>query len=212
MKHIITALVAGWLLLRSDPLWGQLVPRQPAPLPPLNLEDQYERPRHLSGYLGHVVVVVFGDRQSADANKRLGEQLHVHFHPDAPNLPPEKTLYAPVLPLEGVPPGTPTPDVVALPIACVGNVPGLVRSLIRLQIRKASPYLPVWLDFEDRMKTLFGLAPGVPNVVIVDAVGRLRYTFSGPVSNEIVGQMIQAITALRREAVSAAERGASDPR
>ncbi len=200
MKRILAVLVAGWLL-QPGLSWGQLVPRPPTPLPPLNLEDQYERPRHLSGYSGHVVVLVFGDRHSADANKRLGEQLHVHFHPTAQNLPPEKALSAPVLPLEGVPPGTPAPDVVALPIACVGNVPGLVRVLIRFQIRKASPYLPVWLDFDDRLKTLFGLAPGVPNVAIVDAGGRLRCTFSGPVSNEVLAQMISAITALRREAV-----------
>jgi hypothetical protein len=173
----------------------------PTPVPPVNMEDQYERPRELAGYRGHVVVLIYGDHASSEASKRLGEQLHVHFHPGVRNLPPDKALSAPVLPLEGVPRETPIPDVVSLPVACVGNVPGLVRSFVRHQIRKASPYLPVWLDFEDKMKDLFGLTSGVPNVVIVDTEGRMRWTFSGQPSSEIVGKMFLAITALRQEAV-----------
>jgi hypothetical protein len=165
------------------------------------MEDQYERPRQLAGYHGHIVVMIYGDRASADANKRLGQTVHVHFHPSARNLPPEKALQAPVLPLEGAEPQTPVPDVVALPIACVGKVPGLVRGLVRDQIRKGSPYMPVWLDFEDQMKTRFGLAAGVPNVAIVDSKGRLRYAGNGVMTNEQIGKMIQAITALRQETI-----------
>lgn len=201
-------MIPALLFLLGGSLWGQipttsvqLVPSQAVQLPPLSMEDQYERPRQLAGYRGHVVVLLYGDRGSAESNKRLGEQLHIHFHPGVQSLPPDKVLHAPVLPVEGVPSGTPTPDVVTLPVACIGNVPALVRGLIRLQIRLASPVLPVWLDFDDQMKGRFGLTPGMPNGIIVDSLGRLRYTFSGPITPELVGQMIQAIAALRREAV-----------
>ena len=38
------------------------------------------------------------------------------------------------------------------------------------------------------------------SMAIVDARGRLRYSFAGSVSNETVAQMIQVISELRREA------------
>ncbi len=193
---LLTALAGRGLTAAAPP---RVTATAPLPLPPLLMEDQYERPRQLAGYLGHVVVLVYGDRASADANRQLGEMIHVHFHPSARNLPPEKALNAPPLPLPGMPPETPAPDVVALPIACIGKVPGFMHNIIRGQIRKGSPYLPVWLDFEDQMKTRFGLAAGVPNIVIVDSQGRQRYTGSGALNQEEVGRLLQAITTLRYE-------------
>jgi hypothetical protein len=191
----------GWFVLLSAALHAEVVATTPTPLAPLLMEDQYERPRQLAGYRGHIVVMIYGDRASADANKQLGEALHVHFHPSARNLPPEKALLAPALPLEGVPSTTVVPDVIALPIAYIGKVPPLVRAMIRGQIRKGSPHMPVWLDFEDQMKSRFGLAAGVPNVVVVDSQGRMRYAGNGPPNQEQFDRMIQAITALRYEAV-----------
>jgi hypothetical protein len=199
VTRTIRTLALSCLVLFTTVLHADVVATAPTPLAPLNMEDQYERPRHLSGYRGHVVVLIYGDRASADANKKLGEAVHVHFHPSARDLPPEKALQAPALPLEGVPAGTTVPDVVALPIACVGKVPGFVRIFVRGQIRNGSPYMPVWLDFEDQMKTRFGLAPGAPNVAIVDSQGRLRYTGNGTMNPEQLAQMIQEITALRYE-------------
>lgn len=203
MKRTTCTLGLGSLLLFTALLRADVVATAPTPLTPLNMEDQYERPRHLSGYKGHVVVLIYGDRASADANKKLGEAVHVYFHPSARDLPPEKALQAPALPVAGVPEGTPVPDVVALPIACVGNVPGFVRPFVRGQIRKGSPYMPVWLDFEDQMKARFGLAAGVPNVAIVDSQGRLRYTGNGALNPEQLSKMIQEITDLRREGAQA---------
>jgi hypothetical protein len=201
MTRTSCTLALGCLVLLTVSLRAELIATQPTPLPPLNMEDQYERLRQLAGYRGHVVVMIYGDRASANANKQLGETLHVHFHPGARNLAPEKALEAPVLPLEGVPPETHVPDVVALPIACVGKAPALVRGFIRGQIRNGSPYMPVWLDFEDQMKTRFGLAASVPNIAIADAQGRLRYVSNGVPNQEEITRMIQAITALRYEAI-----------
>jgi predicted transcriptional regulator len=85
----------------------------------------------------------------------------------------------------------------------VGKVPALVRTIIRNQIRRGSPYMPVWLDFEDQLRASYPFQTGVPNVLIVDTQGRLRYTASGAMGPEQVGQMTRAIQELRQEAVSA---------
>jgi hypothetical protein len=74
--------------------------------------------------------------------------------------------------------------------------------VIRGQVRAGSPVVPVWLDFQDQMKQLFGLAVGVPNVAVVDAQGRLRYTASGQLGPEQVRQLTTAIEGLRREAIA----------
>jgi hypothetical protein len=195
-------LAGGLVVLLTGVAPAQLVTHAPRALPPIVMEDQFERPEKLADGLGRVVVLVYGDRKSADANKQLGEALHMYFHPTARGLPPDRAHQAPVKPLDNVPPGTPSPDVVAIPVACVGKVPALVRSLIRSQIRAAAPAVPVWLDFQDQMKQLFGLAAGVPNVVVVDTQGRLRYTTSGQLTAEQLAQLEAAVEGLRREAVS----------
>src|SRR5262249_58509830 len=96
--------------------------------------------------------------------------------------------------------GVRSPDVLAVPVACVGKVPGLVRRLIRAQIRSGCPDVPVWLDFEDLMKGQFPLRAGVPNAVVLDVWGRLRYSAAGQPSEEGVGRLIATIAALRQGA------------
>src|SRR5437763_992555 len=161
MRWLLAALALGLTL--SAP--GQ------APTPALTFEDQFERPVSVAAHRGDVVVLLYGDRKSAEANRALGERLHVAFHPAAQGLPPARARQVPVLPLPDQPPGTRPPDVLAVPVACVGKVPGVVRAVIRGQVRSASPDVPVWLDFQDTMRQQFGLAPGVPNLVVLDAAG-----------------------------------------
>ena len=158
---------------------GLAMTHPPRPLPPLVLEDQFGHPEKLPDRLDRVVVLVYGDRRGADANKQLGEALHVHFHPTARGCRPR---------------GAPCPGEAAGRRATGDAQPGrdrgaggvrwqgaaLVPSVIRAQFRAASPAVPVWLDFQDQMKQLFGLAAGVPNVAVVDTRGRLRCTASGP--------------------------------
>jgi len=81
------------------------------------------------------VVLIYGDRQSGDATQTLAEQLHLSFHPAAQGLPPAQARQAPVRPLPDQPPGTRSPDVLTIPISCIGNVPGMVRALIRTHVR-----------------------------------------------------------------------------
>jgi hypothetical protein len=177
-----------------------------APPPALTFEDQFERPVSVASHRGDVVVLLYGDRKSADANRALGERLHIAFHPTALGLSPARARKAPVLPLRGQPPGTRPPDIHAVPVACVGKVPGVVRSLIRGQVRGASPDVPVWLDFQDTMRQQFGLAAGVPNLVVLDAAGRVRYHAAGPLTAEQFERLLAFLQELRSEAVTSAAR------
>jgi hypothetical protein len=205
MRPATFTVALGTLLWLAGASAAQVVSHPPQPVPPLVMEDQFEHPAKLSDGLGRVVVLIYGDRRSADANKQLGEVLHVWFHPTARGLAPDKARQASVKPLEDAAPGTPGPDVVMVPVACIGKVPPLVRSLIRGQIRGGSPAVPVWLDFQDQMKQQFGLAAGVPNLVVVDTQGRLRCSATGPLNGEQFQQLEAAIEGLRREAVSASK-------
>jgi hypothetical protein len=175
----------------------------PPAAPALAFEDQFERPVSVAAHRGDVVVLLYGDRKSAEANRELGERLHVAFHPSARGLPPARARQAPVLPLPEQPPGTRAPDVLAVPVACVGKVPGVVRAVIRGQVRGASPDVPVWLDFQDTMRQQFGLAARVPNLVVLDAAGRVRYRAAGPLTAEQFNRLVAFLDALRREASAA---------
>jgi hypothetical protein len=175
-----------------------------APTPMLTFEDQFERLVSVAAHRGNVVVLLYGDRKSAEANRALGERLHVAFHPAALGLPPARARQAPVLLLPDQLAGTRAPDVLAVPVACIGKVPGVVRSVIRSQVRSASPDVPVWLDFQDTMRQQFGLAAGVPNLVVLDAAGRVRYRAAGPLSSEQFTQLLAFLQVLRREAASPA--------
>jgi hypothetical protein len=180
-----------------------LVGQQQPVRPDVVMEDQFEAQRDVKQHLGHVVVLIYGDRKSSDANKVLGEQIHVAFHPSAKGQPPSVARRAPVTPIPGKPEGAATPDVVTVPVALIGKVPGLVRKVIRGQVKKGSPDVPVWLDFEDVMKTRFPFTAGVPNVVVLDPQGYQRYTAAGSPTPDGMKRLIDTIEALRREAVGA---------
>ncbi len=181
---------------------GSMLSAQQPFVPAVALEDQFEKPHDVRAHRGDVVVLIYGDRKSADANKALGEILHVAFHPTAKGLPPAQARKAPVRPLPGLPAEARSPDVLAIPVACVGKVPMLVRAIIRAKIRGGSPELPVWLDFAEVMKTQFPFQEGVPNVVVLDAKGQYRYSAKGAPTTEGTRRLIDVIETLRREAAA----------
>jgi hypothetical protein len=197
-------LLAGLALLE---LAERGIGQQPTPtVPTVALQDQFEQWHNVTAHRGDIVVLIYGDRKSADANKQLGELVHVHFHPSAKGQQPAQARKAPVRPVPDQPPGTRTPDVLAIPVACVGKVPALVRRLIRSQIRRASPEVPVWLDFEDVLEGQFPFSAGVPNVVVLDAAGRFRYAASGAPTPQGTTRLLEVIEGLRREAVASNRR------
>jgi hypothetical protein len=204
MRHgTALALMIGFTLPTLASARDPVPPRPPA-VPVVEMEDQFERPHNVASHRGDVVVLIYGDRKSADANKALGELLHVHFHPSARGQAPAQARQAPVRPIADQPAGTRTPDVLAIPVACVGKVPALVRRMIRGQIKGGSPEVPVWLDFEDVMKGQFAFTAGVPNVVVLDAQGRFRYAAAGQPTPEGTKRLLDMIEGLRREAVGLA--------
>ena len=174
---------------------------QPQPVQ-LSLPDQYDRVHSLEMYRGRVLVLIYGDKQSQGINQPLGERLHVQFHPAARNLPPAQARLATPAPVAGQPPGVPAPDVVVIPVACVGKVPAAVRSIIRNQFRRGSPDVPVWLDFEDTMKLSFGLTEGTSNAVVFDTLGRYRYRGAAVHEPAAYQKLVQMIEQCRLEAIA----------
>src|SRR5947209_709747 len=152
MRTLRLALFACAML--ASALWAQT---SRVVVPDVAMEDQFEKAHDVRHHRGSVVVLIYGDRASADANRALGEQLHVAFHPAARGQPPAKARVAPVTPVAGA---ATSPDVLAVPVACVGKVPSLVRRIIRGQIKGGAPEVPVWLDFEETMKTQFSFKAG----------------------------------------------------
>ena len=178
------------------------MPAKPADPQPANLvlEDQFDRKVDLADLRGSVVVLVYGDRKGTDACRTLGEQLHVTWHPEAKGQPAMKAAAAPVVPLPDLSPGQASPNVVVVPVACCGKVPGAIRGAIRGQMAKAVPDAVVWLDFADAMKDAFGLTAGEPNVAVFDAAGRLRMKVNGTPDAAALDRLTKNVQGLRYEA------------
>lgn len=179
---------------------ARVVSLKPAPAPALRFEDQFEKGHQLDGYGGDILVLIYGDRDSAELNRALGESIHLSFHPEARNLPPSRARKAPPLPIAGLAAGARCPDVHAVPVAVIGKVPALVRAILRGEFKKASPDCPVWLDCDDSMRQSFGMAAGVPNLVVIDARSQVRMAAGGRMGREHVQELVNGIEALRREA------------
>ncbi len=177
---------------------------QPRPEPPqvtLALEDQFERKYDVGQYRGNVLVLVFGDREAAAANRALGESLHVRYHPSAKGKTPGEAARAPVIPVPDLKEGERSPDVRVVPVACIGMAPGPVRYFIRGAFKKDAPETAVLLDFENKMKDQFGLRAGEPNLVVIDGAGRLRLKMAGELNQDAYGRLLHAIDYLRKEGV-----------
>jgi hypothetical protein len=167
----------------------------------LTLEDQFGQQQEPKAYRGKIVVLVYGDRKATDACRSIGESIHVAFHPTAKGLAPKEARQAPVVALPNVPAGKASPEVFVVPVACTGKVPGVVKSMLQGQIKKASPDVPVWLDTTDAMSGTFGLTTGEPNLVVLDAAGFARHIVNGTPDAKKLQAVAQIIQDLRAAAV-----------
>jgi predicted transcriptional regulator len=166
----------------------------------LSLEDQFEAKNSVADHKGKVLILVYGDYFGLKASRELGTQLHVLFHPTAEGKTAKEAKAAPVVALDGVEKGKASPEVAVVPVACCGKVPGLVQGQIRGGLKKDAADTAVWLDFGTTMKDKFGLTEGEPNLVVIDAQGRLRLKVNGKPDKETLQKVLQTTQNLRAEA------------
>ncbi len=174
----------------------------------LVMEDQFQNRCETEALRGHVVVLVYAGRYGAEAAVELGRKLHTHYHPTAATADPAERSKQPVIGIPGWPAEVPVPDVHVIPIACVPEVPKMLRGMVRSQIRKGSPHLPVWLDYEDAMRKGFGIVPDEPNVLLIDTAGVARGVSAGNPDETKYAQLVEAIDTLRSQALPPARTAA----
>lgn len=195
-------LIPGLLAL-AMPARAEVLVYKPVAVPNLEMEDQFGKAQKLQNFRGDVVVLLFGDKESAESNRTLGQVIHESFHPQAKGKSPAQARLAPVIPVRNLPLNARSPEVHIIAVASIGKVPTLVKTIIRNQIMKASPDVPVWLDFEGAMRALFQFKPGVSNLVVIDPSGNLRYSASGKLQQVELTDLVNAIEATRVEALAA---------
>ncbi len=196
MMRTLTILLA---MLAVSPFANAQKADAPKPVE-LGFEDQFERKHSVADLRGKVVILVYGDRHGIEASRELGEKLHVLFHPTAKGQTPEKAKLAPVAALPGVAAGKDSPDVVVVPVACAGQVPGPIKSLIRLGLKKDAAETQVWIDFGTAMADKFTVKESQPNLVVIDARGFLRLKVNGTPDKATYEKILQTTQNLRAEA------------
>jgi hypothetical protein len=167
----------------------------------LAMEDQFQNRCDTAALRGHVVVLVYSGRHGAEAAVELGRTLHTHYHPSATDAEPAERAKQPVIGIAGWPTGVAVPNVHVIPVACVPEVPKMLRGLVRSQIRKGSPHLPVWLDYEDAMRKGFGIVPNEPNVLLLDTAGVARGVTVGQPDAAKYAELLASIDSLRASAL-----------
>jgi len=183
-------------------LIGGLVPAAGAADRAMNIEmeDQFGTSCSTAASRGNVVVLVYAERHGAEAALALGRQLHLHFHPTAGQPAAEAWSTQPVVGLAGWPAGVPVPDVQVVPVASLTEVPRALRPVVRARMRKDSPQVPVWLDFEGSLERMFGIIPGEANIVVLDTAGRVQSVLSGKFDDQDYAQFVGLLDQLRRAA------------
>jgi len=161
------------------------------------LEDQFKNRRETARLRGDVVVLVYAERYGAEAAVDLGRKLHLRFYPTAATAPAEAWATQPVVAPAGWPAGVRVPHVHVVPVACVPEVPKPLQAVARSRLRKESPTLSVWLDFDDDLKRAFGMVDGAPNTAIVDTAGLPRGVVPGIPDDRRFEELVAFIDGLR---------------
>ncbi|QDT14357.1 hypothetical protein [Alienimonas californiensis] len=160
------------------------------------MPDQFGTAHAVGGTGPGVTVLLYGDREAAEASRDLGAALHVLFHPTAKDQSAKAAAKAPVRPVPGAAAGAVIPPVHVVAAASAPGVPGPVRSVIAFQLRRAAPHTPVLLDWNADLARQFGLTSGAPNAVVISATG---VGYPVDVSDEKAADRIEAaVETLRR--------------
>ncbi len=172
-----------------------------APVADIHLPDQWDKIHDLKDYRNEVLIILYGDQKGMPENKDLGEKLFLHYHPTAKGLSPAKARKEKVIEVSRLPQGKKSPEVRVIPVAAIGKVPQLVKNIIIRRVKKEAPETDVWLDFENQMKEKFGMRTAQPNLIVVDAEGKLRLKIMGKLDDKIYKQLIETVDNLRNEAL-----------
>lgn len=164
------------------------------------LEDQFKNRRETAQLRGDVAVLVYSDRHGAEDALNLGRKIHLRFHPTAESAPSTEWSRQPVIGLPGWPDDVRVPNVHVIPIACIPEVPRAMHVVARSRLRKESPVVSVWLDFDDVMRHTFGMVPQEPNVAVLDLRGDVHLVLSGHLDELRYEELVAEIDRLRMAA------------
>lgn len=160
------------------------------------MEDQFKNRHETLRYRGDVVVLVYAERKGAEARSNSAAGCtSASIQPRA--APATEWSRQPVVAPAGWPAARAAPDVHVIPVACLPEVPKALETVARSRFRKDSPFVSVWLDFEDTMRQRFGIVPNEPNVVLLDTRGCPQGVVSGHLDEVRFGEVVSAIDQLR---------------
>ena len=155
----------------------------PSALPDLAWQDQEGRALQLASLRGRVVVIVYGGRAGVEEHSAWGKRLDAELR--------ERGVYRAEDPESGRP-------VRILAVAEMGGIPeafrGLIRSAVRPGVEKG---YSLWLDWDDRMKQLFGSHDPHSTVLVADREGAVRLVVGGPPT----GAPLRAVLDLLKQVV-----------
>ncbi len=161
------------------------------------MEDQFQTPCETTEYLGDVVILVYAERHGAEESLLLGRKLHLHFHPTADEVSSDAWSKQPVRGIVNWPAGVALPDVRVIPVASLTEVPRALKPVARARMRKDSPVVPIWLDFDGTLKRMFGIIPGEPNVVVLNTAGQVHSVLSGKLDEQEFQQFVTRVDHIR---------------
>ena len=161
------------------------------------MEDQFQTPCETSSYLGDVVILVYAERHGAEDSLHLGRKLHLHFHPTADTVSSDAWSEQSVREIVNWPTGVALPDVRVIPVASLTEVPRALKPVARARMRKDSPVVPIWLDFDGALERMFGIIPGEPNVVVLDTAGQVHSVLSGKLNEQEFQQFVTRVDQIR---------------
>ena len=161
------------------------------------MEDQFQNPCETTKYLGDVVILVYAERHGAEDSLLLGRKLHLHFHPTADEVSSDAWSKQPVRGIVNWPAGVALPDVRVIPVASLTEVPRALKPVARARMRKDSPVVPIWLDFDGALKRMFGIIPGEPNIVVLNTAGQVHSVLSGKLNEQEFQQFVTRVDQIR---------------
>ena len=189
-RFVLLGLVLGFLLGSLEGVHAEGVMN-------VVMEDQFQNPCETTQYLGDVVILVYAERHGAEDSLLLGRKLHLHFHPTADEVSSDAWSKQPVRGIVNWPAGVALPDVRVIPVASLTEVPRALKPVARARMRKDSPVVPIWLDFDGTLKRMFGIIPGEPNIVVLNTAGQVYSVLSGKLNEQEFQQFVTRVDHIR---------------